>query len=233
MGDMNRSTKTEAKFGDFDRSCVPSLKIGVIGGTRGYESPERMMDPLKRSEQDDAWALGVICLIAGTIAGSPFTEMTTEEVARFDPYQYLLKYHRKDWSREQVKKVANACTMLLRFSPEDRPESLDAVIQLLEEACTMQVIHKEMGYTLERHNNLIDLTREDPLSEDQYIDDLSMVRSVSSASTAAHASVASSSHYEYVTGHVSTRNITPSPILHYDEYGCYLPLHSPNTAQYQ
>mmetsp|Transcript_321 Transcript_321/g.389 ORF Transcript_321/g.389 Transcript_321/m.389 type:complete len:505 (+) Transcript_321:780-2294(+) len=162
----------KAKLGDFDRSCIPDIQVGVVGGTKGYESPERMVDGMLRSVEDDIWAFGVIMLIAGTIAGSPYSEYSEEHVKNFHPSKYLYRHHRSDWTDEQVHLIGVACDKVLRMKPEDRA-SLDEVISILERAAGHYASNIRESDLIRMKNEkhaadescLIDLTRESPLSD--------------------------------------------------------------------
>eukprot|EP00511_Aplanochytrium_stocchinoi_P000372 CAMPEP_0204823482 /NCGR_PEP_ID=MMETSP1346-20131115/1542_1 /ASSEMBLY_ACC=CAM_ASM_000771 /TAXON_ID=215587 /ORGANISM="Aplanochytrium stocchinoi, Strain GSBS06" /LENGTH=520 /DNA_ID=CAMNT_0051950139 /DNA_START=212 /DNA_END=1774 /DNA_ORIENTATION=- len=165
-------TRSEAKFGDFDRSCIPDIKVGVVGGTKGYESPERMVDSMQRSVEDDIWAFGVILLIAGTISGSPFSDCSEEYIKNFRASRYLARHHRRDWTKEQVRIIGSACDRILKFNREERA-SLDEVIVLLIRAADVPYSKTARDYQdntvdLTRNSSLIDLTREAPLSDDDH-----------------------------------------------------------------
>jgi len=103
----------KAKFGDFDRSCVPSLRVGVVGGTRGYYSPERMRSSSTYSAADDVWAFGVLLLIGSTCAASPFLDYNHNTVHRFRVDKYLRKYTKCNWDDTVMDKIVNLAENLL------------------------------------------------------------------------------------------------------------------------
>lgn len=119
-----------AKFGDFDRSCIPSIKLGIVGGTKGYESPERVVDSMKRSIEDDIWAFGVTILIAGTMASSPYADFSLDDFSKFEPSAFLETQCRKDWTLRQTKHLGALCDRILRVNPAERAP-LDYIIAQL------------------------------------------------------------------------------------------------------
>ncbi|GBG34669.1 Protein kinase, putative [Hondaea fermentalgiana] len=103
-----------AKFGDFDRSCVPGLDLGVVGGTKGYYSPERMDNSGIHTEADDAWAFGVLLLIGATTAASPYLDYDSTTVRKFNPVVYMRKYTRCNWSPAVLNRMCILAEELLR-----------------------------------------------------------------------------------------------------------------------
>jgi len=108
------------KFGDFDRSSIPVLNVGVVGGTKGYYSPERLLDPSVHTLADDAWALGVLILIAATKAASPYLGCTKESIAKFSPSNYLKRHQQCNWSDDVVERIGFLCDRLLQIDPSQR-----------------------------------------------------------------------------------------------------------------
>mmetsp|Transcript_4687 Transcript_4687/g.7037 ORF Transcript_4687/g.7037 Transcript_4687/m.7037 type:complete len:506 (-) Transcript_4687:2687-4204(-) len=113
-------TTGEAKFSDFDRSCIPGLSVGVVGGTKGYYSPERMKNSNIRTRADDAWALGVLIIIGATTSASPYLEYDEDNVHKFVPSKYLKKYCRCDWSPGVVALLGDLCDQLLQVNRHNR-----------------------------------------------------------------------------------------------------------------
>jgi serine/threonine protein kinase len=115
-----RLSDAQARFGDFDRSCVPGLKLGVVGGTKGYYSPERMRNSSLHTVADDVWAFGVLMLIGSTTAASPYLDYTPETVHKFVPSKYLKRYSRCGWSQAVTNKVGYLCDRLLDVDKDSR-----------------------------------------------------------------------------------------------------------------
>lgn len=110
----------QAKFGDFDRSCVPGLNLGVVGGTKGYYSPERMDNSGIHTEADDAWAFGVLLLIGATTAASPYLDYDSATVYKFNPAVYMRKYTRCQWSPVVLDRMCTLAEELLRVDSNVR-----------------------------------------------------------------------------------------------------------------
>ena len=161
-----------AKFGDFDRSCIPDLNLGIIGGTKGYESPERMEDSMKRSVEDDIWAFGVTILISATMASSPYSDLSREDLDKFEPSNFLETQCRQDWTVRQMKHLGALCDRILRINPAERA-SLDFIISELATILTLEEYPAESPMLVRATSSdsmiglglpLTDLTRESPLS---------------------------------------------------------------------
>lgn len=161
-----------AKFGDFDRSCIPELNLGIIGGTKGYESPERMEDSMKRSVEDDVWAFGVTILISATMASSPYSDLSREDLDKFEPSNFLETQCRQDWTVRQMKHLGALCDRILRIEPSERA-SLDYIIAELTRILTLNEYPAESPMLVRAVSSdsmiglglpLTDLTRESPLS---------------------------------------------------------------------
>jgi len=110
----------QTKFGDFDRSCVPGLKLGVVGGTKGYYSPERMRNSSLHTIADDIWAFGVLILIGCTTAASPYLDYNADNVHRFVPSKYLRRYSRCGWPQHVTDQVGMLCDRLLNIEASAR-----------------------------------------------------------------------------------------------------------------
>lgn len=126
---------------------------------------------MRRSIEDDIWAFGVTILVAGTVAGSPFSDLETKQILRFSPLKYLRKYARYDWTPDQVELVGVLCSKMLAYHPNDRI-GLQTVITELKHAIalgnntTSSSSSQVIGY-----GNMM-MIQTQPQQPDQGLDDL-------------------------------------------------------------